>query len=197
MRFSDDRRLFDDLRTTRCLRAETGSCLAPCDGLSSRAAYFSQLAAARELLDGKNVALVAELHQRLRTYAANQQYEQAARLKNLWKPLDRLSRRMQAAREPGVQNGVYSVRAQRRRVWMLIAGGVVQGSVAEPLSNRRRHEFVELLDRYSGGADPISTQHSRVAAQIVSLWFRQHPGERERVTSIQAARDFFACAKPK
>lgn len=192
MAFADDRWLFADVRANRCLRAETGSCLAPCDGLCSRADYYSQLRLARALLDGTNLELVDALKQKMAEYATQQQYEQAARLHDLWKPLENLAARLKSAREPGIENGVYCVRAHRKRIWMLIAGGIVHGSVCEPLSGRRCRQFIELIDRYAGRQAAELQKHNRLASQTVNLWFRQHPTERDKVLPLEEARELFA-----
>ncbi len=191
MVFQDERLLFDQSLHNPCLRAETQSCLAPCGGTCSKEKYFAQLQAARELLDGKSDAVLVALEKRIAEAAEARRYELAARLHDTRQSLEYLQQRLQAVRKPSYQNGVYQIRMQRRRVWFLLSGSVVEASVAEPLSAKRVRRFLELVDQHSSCRVRKSTQRNRLASQIVNLWFRQHPEEMERVMTYDVARRFF------
>jgi excinuclease ABC subunit C len=192
--FTDDCWLFPLVRDSACLRAGTGSCLAPCDGSCPRDRYFLQLRTAREFLDGKSKQVLLDLNKQMGAAAADRHFEQASRLRDRGQSLADLQQRLQATRKPGIENGVYQIRVQGRRAWMLLAGGEVRGSVAEPLSRIRRKRFLELLDGLLDGEahhEVAPERSSRLAAQTVALWFRQHPNELEKIVPVSAARENF------
>lgn len=191
MAFVDERLLFPEHLHTPCLRAETGSCLAPCAGTCSHDRYFAQLQQARDLLNGKSDEPLIVLEKRIAEAAQAQRFEQAANLRDLWQPLVQLQKRLQAAREPCFQNGVYQIRIGRRKVWFLLAGSVVEGCVAEPLSQKRIRRFLDQINQQSAVRVRQSNQRNRLASQIVNLWFRTNPDEIDRVSTFTQARHYF------
>lgn len=69
-------------RSRPCLQYQIRRCTAPCVGLISEDQYARDVEAAVEFLDGKNQKVIDSFVQRMEAASANQQYEQAARLRD-------------------------------------------------------------------------------------------------------------------
>ncbi len=70
-------------RSRPCLQYQIGRCLAPCVGLVAADAYADAVRRAEWFLDGKSRELTDELTAAMETASAAQDYEQAARLRDL------------------------------------------------------------------------------------------------------------------
>jgi|GEM_PF-1646757 len=68
-------------RGTRCAYADMGRCDAPCDGTVPLAAYVARCRAAWRLACGDRDPWQTEAEQRMRQAASNQQFEEAARIR--------------------------------------------------------------------------------------------------------------------
>lgn len=67
---------------TRCLEYHLGRCLAPCEGLVSRAEYAEIVERVRLVLEGKDCEVVRQLEQRMQEAAERLEFERAARLRD-------------------------------------------------------------------------------------------------------------------
>jgi excinuclease ABC subunit C len=74
--------IFFSNRSRPCLQYQIKRCTAPCVGLISEQQYANDIAAAIDFLDGRNRNVVAAFVARMEAAAANQDYEQAARLRD-------------------------------------------------------------------------------------------------------------------
>ena len=69
-------------RTRPCLQAQIGRCTAPCVGAISPEEYQRDVAMAIKFLEGKNTEIIASLVERMAAASNQQQYEQAAVLRD-------------------------------------------------------------------------------------------------------------------
>jgi excinuclease ABC subunit C len=191
MRFADQRQLFPlDLRV-QCLRGETGSCLGPCAGQCTFTEYAAQLRAARALVDGRDLGPLFRLEAELADAAENQQYERAVRLRDTLERLQYLCDQLAILRAPPLpEEFIYPLQLNQRPVWYLIASCRVVAVAPVPATSddaqRCAHLFAQILEHNS--AKPTDTD--RPAAQIVSSWFRTHPGELQSIIPVADVRKF-------
>lgn len=124
MLFADQLSLFDVDRAPRCPRHELGTCPAPCAGVCTRKAYFRNVAAAREFLEGDDVRLLDRLEQRMRRAAHQQEYVRAANWRDIWLPLAWLHEELDRFREARRNYSfVYPLRNAGRNYWLLVDRG--------------------------------------------------------------------------
>ncbi len=78
--FDDQLEVFGEGRTPLCMRAELGTCLAPCCGGTSSKDYQRGVVAARSFLEGRSRAPLAELESRIQGAVDRLDFEYAARV---------------------------------------------------------------------------------------------------------------------
>ncbi|MFP3948436.1 MAG: nuclease, partial [Longimicrobiales bacterium] len=82
IRFGDQLEMFGSGPPPRCLRTDTGSCLAPCAGRCTEAEYAERVDVARRFLEGRSREPLRRLEERMRDAAARYDYEYAALLRD-------------------------------------------------------------------------------------------------------------------
>ena len=82
MFFDDQLEVFAEGRTPLCMRAELGTCLAPCCGRVSSEAYQQKVLTAQRFLEGRNRAPLTALESRLQDAVARLDFEYAARIRD-------------------------------------------------------------------------------------------------------------------
>jgi len=138
-------------RKTPCLLYQMGRCVAPCvDGLTTKAEYSELVAESMLLLKGKRGDLIKRLEQRMMAAADVENYEEAARLRDL----------VQEIRQTLEKQTVVDRRLGDRDVWGVFMEGdrgslcvlpVREGSVKEPAHLRfdgARGALPELLSAW-------------------------------------------------
>ncbi len=83
-------------RTRPCLDYELGLCSGPCAGLISAADYRADVENARLFLEGRTAELIKALRRRMETAAAGEQFEEAARLRDLIRTVEDIRDRPRA-----------------------------------------------------------------------------------------------------
>jgi excinuclease ABC subunit C len=105
----------DEESCKRCLKRIMKDCSAPCRGNISEEEYGKLLNSALEVLNGHISDLEEELETKMRSFAAEQKFEQAARyreiLQNLRAVFSRKNRSFENPELPGVPTGISAVRA--------------------------------------------------------------------------------------
>ena len=191
MVFADQPELFPEDRAPRCLRHELGSCLAPCVGACSRAAYQVKVRAAKAFLDGYDRTVLNELTKRMRMASNELRFEQAVAIRDRYVPLAWLDERLtflRTAREQG--SYVYPLACEGGRVtWYLIHGGEVQAALREPRTPEARAAAAEMM-RGVFAADagrPELTYKTVDSVLLVHAWFRKNATERPKLVSANVA----------
>jgi excinuclease ABC subunit C len=172
-------------RAPSCIRAELGTCLAPCCGSPSARAYRERVSAATRFLEGRGTAPLDELREKMSEAAARHDFEYAALVRDRLDRLRLFQEELTAFRgEVDALTFVYRVPGHRGddRVH-LIRGGRLRATLPHPKTARARRSVSERIDEVFGtfeaGPAGLSAQQ---AAEIflVARWFRLRPAEFER-----------------
>jgi excinuclease ABC subunit C len=184
LHFGDQLELLRGDRTPLCLRAELGSCLAPCAGGCSASEYRERVARARAFLEGRGKEPFLALENAMRDAAARHDYEyasvlrdRAARLRNLQEELVAFRGRVESLsfvyRPMGYDGArtLYLIRKGRIRTTLPAPRGRRQKlRVARAIASAWERSLVEPELRELRPDD---------AAEIflVARWFRRNPEE--------------------
>jgi len=185
--FQDQLEIFREGRVPRCLRADLGSCLAPCCGRVTSADYLAAVETGRRFLEGRARRPLEELEERMRQAAARHDFEYAALLRDRLERLRGFRDQLVAFRGR-VENLTFVYRVPGFRGddrLYLIRKGRIQRSMVHPKSRRERHAVARAVDQVFGeGDDGPAALSPEEAAEIllVARWFRLHPEELERTT---------------
>jgi excinuclease ABC subunit C len=187
MSWSDQLSLFDAPRTPGCIRAELGTCLAPCCGLTDARTYLDRVREARRFLEGRSDTPLPLLGQRMREAAARLDFEYAARLRDRQDRLSRLRDELAAFRgEVDALSFVYRVHGfEGEDRLYLIRGGRVRDVLAAPRTRTERSAAAERVRSVFSERDPGLTGLSATGAAeilLVSAWFRGRPDELARTS---------------
>ena len=186
--FGDQMEMFGGGRVPHCMRADLGTCLAPCCGRPSAAAYRAAVDLARRFLEGRADAPLADLERRMGEAAARMDFEYAALLR------DRLERLRHFRDELVAFRGrvqdltfVYRVPGYRGddRLY-LIRRGRIRRELPYPKGKRARAAVARIVEEVYGETDRgPSGLEPQDAAEIllVARWFRLRPNERKRTLS--------------
>ncbi len=174
-------------RAPACIRAELGTCLAPCCGSPSARAYRDRVTAATRFLEGRGTVPLDELRERMSEAAARRDFEYAALVRDRLERLRLFQQELTAFRgEIDDLTFIYRVPGHRGddRVH-LIRGGRLRATLPHPKTARARRSVSGRIDEVFGafeaGPAGLSAQE---AAEIflVARWFRLRPAELERTT---------------
>lgn len=190
--FEDQVEMFPGSRTPLCLRAETGSCLAPCAGRCTVARYDERVRTARAFLETRNRAPLETLSEGLRQASERLDFEYAARLRDrmttlqgLWDHLSGFRGRIENL------NLVYPVSgfAGDDRVY-LIRRGRLHGEMPWPRSDearRRANRVVAKAFRPALADRDFSLEGAAAAEVLLTVtWFNKRPKERKRAVKPRA-----------
>lgn len=117
-------------RKRPCLYHQIGQCSAPCQGLITKSDYLALVEGAMLFLEGKGRLLVAEFKHRMAVAAAEMQYEEAARWRDLLHSIQVTVEKQKVVLQGGDSDLVgYHRQGNRLELAILfIRGGVLSGS---------------------------------------------------------------------
>jgi len=84
-----------------CIEYQMGRCVGPCAGLASKEEYEELIGEAILLLDGRNKALAKRLEARMKVAADALRYEQAARVRDSMRLIEKMAEKQAAHAAPG------------------------------------------------------------------------------------------------
>jgi len=184
--FADQLEIFASERTPHCIRADTGTCLAPCAGRCTASEYNSRLEIARAFLETRNRAPLETLVDLLKRATERLDFGYAARLRDRMETLEKLWDHLSGCRgQVAHLNLVYAVPGfgGDDRLY-LIRRGRLWGEIPWPrtYAARRRARatvtdaFRPILDDRDASLDADS------AAEVLMTvsWLNKRPGERRR-----------------
>lgn len=184
--FGDQMELFDGARTPLCMRADTGTCPAPCAGRGSRADYDRRVAAARAFLEARSRRPVEELARSMEGASARLEFEYAARLRDRLARLRRLRRRLAAYQgHLHAMNLVYPVDGYGGddRLY-LIRRGRLHSEWPAPETDAARRRLAGVVGRTfrPAAGDQRAALSATAAAEVLlaAAWFARRPEERRR-----------------
>ncbi len=182
--FSDQLQLFDIERRPGCIRYEIQTCLGPCIEGCSRTAYESQIREARRFLEGSDARCVDILEEQMLAAVKRQHFEQAARLREDWRAVAWLSRRvadLAVARHEFTF--VYPVDGvEGKNIWYLIRRGAIEGSITAPRTPLQRQRAQRMIVGWLAAENTVGSRFSErpETLALVTSWFRNHRAELKR-----------------
>lgn len=180
--FGDQLELWSGRRTPLCMRADLGTCLAPCCGRTTTVEYGERVEAARRFLEGRGRKPLEILEARMADAARRMEFEYAALLRDRIESLERLQDHLVAFRgRVRDLSFVYRVPGFRGgdRVY-LIRHGRVRGELGHPKGRQERRRVARRVEEvFSGREPPPPSLDADAAAEIllVAGWFRRRPEE--------------------
>lgn len=118
-------------RSRPCLQHQIKRCTAPCVGLISEADYADDVGAALLFLEGRNQAVIDKMVDRMERASEQQDYEQAARFRDMIVKLKRVEAEQLMSRHEGRDLDVVGLASDGRlncATILFIRNGAVQGS---------------------------------------------------------------------
>lgn len=187
MFFADQGDLFGGRTASRCIRAEVGTCLAPCSGLTTASAYRSAVELALAFLEGRSEEPMDRLRSQMRSASERLQFEYASLLRDRMAELESLRERVVAFRG-GVESlsFVYDVPGYDgdHRLY-LIRKGRIRAQLPKPRTARQRSSVARQIERHFSAPDSGPYGLSAEEASeilLIARWFRLRSEERERTT---------------
>ena len=188
--FNNQQTLFANPLTAKCIRYELGTCPGPCAGNCSSRDYNSRVDRAIEFVYGRNGSILKELDCRMQAAAKGQSYEKAAVLRDHLDNLSWLDRRMKALRTAKKTfNGILPIKAHKRRTaWLVLKGGRLIGSAAEPNTPNRALTTIKRLSEISFQTDQLPANIMEMNLQLIMIsWFRKYPAMRKSLVPFSDA----------
>ncbi|MYA63490.1 MAG: nuclease [Gemmatimonadetes bacterium] len=184
--FGDQLEIFSGGRVPRCIRADTGTCLAPCAGRCTTAEYDRRLRLVRSFLEARSRAPLAELADSVKQAADDLRFEYAATIRDRMETLEKLWSHLSGFRgQVENLNLVYPVSGYEGddRIY-LIRRGRPCTDLPWPKSDRARRRANEVVEEVFQPvpADRDGRLEADAAAEVLLTvsWFNRHPRERER-----------------
>ena len=184
--FGDQLEIFSGGRPPRCMRGETGSCLAPCAGRCLTEDYGRQVESASSFLEGRGDAPLEQLETRMREAAARLDFEYALRLKARKDRLEKLRDHLAGFRgQVDNLSFLYRVPGFRGNDRLyLIHRGRIRADLPLPKSDTERKRIrAEVRQAYStlpGRGDVEMDADTAAEVLLVTAWFNRRPDERKR-----------------
>ena len=175
--FNNQTQLFANPTSAKCIRYELGSCPAPCAARCSRSAYQERVDQAVRFVEGQDFSVLQQLETDMQSAAAACAFERAAALRDHLSNLTWLTRRLKALRNAQLKfNGILPIEARMKRTaWLILKGGRLVGSAAEPHTPERAVAAAEYLQRKSSEANQLPTNIMEMNLQMILIsWFRKH-----------------------
>jgi len=188
MFFDDQLEVFGDGRTPLCMRAELGTCLAPCCGGVSSEAYRRQVVTARRFLEGRTREPLAVLEGHIRDAVARLDFEYAARVRDRIERLQAFQKHLAAFRGR-IESLTFLYRVPGfggdSRLY-LIRRGRLRGEFPYPTTANERREIdqaVESVYRAPEQGPASLAPHDAAEILLLARWFELRPKELKRTAT--------------
>jgi len=180
--FDDQLEVFGEGRTPLCMRAELGTCLAPCCGGTSSEAYRRQVVIARRFLEGRTRAPLVVLERQIQGAVARLDFEYAARVRDRIKRLQDFQEHLAAFRGR-IESLTFLYRVSGfggdSRLY-LIRRGRIRGEFPYPTTANERREIDEAVESVYRAPEqgPASlAPHDAAEILLLARWFELRPKE--------------------
>ncbi len=183
--FDDQLEFFEGGRVPLCMRADLGSCLAPCCGRTSSEEYARRVQVARRFLEGKSREPLRILEEKMRDASTRLDFEYASLLRDRLERLERFQEQLVAFRGQ-VEGLSFVYRApgfQGADRLYLIRRGRIRRELAHPKGTKARIRATKAVNEvYSGAERGPAALEPQDAAEVllVAQWFRLRPKEMKR-----------------
>lgn len=186
--FDDQPELFSGSRTPLCIRAEVGSCLAPCAGGVSSKEYLKNVRLALSFLEGRSAAPLHTVDGQMNDAVMKLDFEYAALLRDRRDRFERFQSELTAFRGRVEDlSFVYRVpgfKGDDRSY--LIRRGRVRAEFTHPTTARSKRRVARLVEGVFDGVErgPAALEPNEAAEiLLVARWFRLQPRELKRTLS--------------
>jgi excinuclease ABC subunit C len=182
--FADQLDLWSPDRTPGCLRADLGTCLAPCCGRADAASYRERVRQARDFLDGSGVEPVRRVDEAMREAARRLDFEYAAILRDRGDRLRRFREELLAFRgQVESLSFVYAVPGFEgdHRLY-LIRRGTIRDEIPAPTTDVQRAAVAARVRQVFQQGDPGPAglkAHEAAEILLVARWFRLRAEQRD------------------
>ncbi len=191
MAFADQREMFPEDRSPKCLRFELGTCRGPCAGHCTRAEYAATARAAKAFLDGRDRRLLGDLRKAMDAAAAALEFERATALRDRLASLEWLDDRLSLLRRARDKNSFVYPLAGPDGVerWYLIHRGQVQAVVSSPATDDDRRQLATTIRETFADTPAAALMCAKTVDSVllVSAWFRKYADDKARLLSGAAA----------
>ena len=191
MIFPEQGDLFHQERPAGCLRAEIGTCLAPCTGRCAKRTYMATVRAARGFMAGENLAPLQTIENAMNAAAQTQQFERAAALRDKLASLTWLTDRLERLRQARTRMSfVYPVAGNDGvTLWYVIHSARVVRILAAPRDAAGATLASQALrEIYQKHCAALLASHEHVDGMaLVMAWFRKHPKELKKTLTVEEA----------
>jgi excinuclease ABC subunit C len=175
-----------------CLRADLGTCLAPCAGGCTKTDYRGEIEKAAAFLDG-NPQTDLQLQQDMQRAAQERNYEKAARLRDrlgAFQKLDSYLRRFHDWNSRA--SFLYSIRSafDDCEWWLtIIRGVIIDATICSARAEDRQKVVAEFAARIRQLGEPrvaaeITGPDEFESSRILFRWFRRRPEEQKHCRSL-------------
>ncbi len=191
--FNNQRQLFGNPVTAKCIRYELGSCPAPCAGHCSRSDYRKLVDRAVCFLQGTDIAILDAIQQQMQAAAASQNFERAAVLRDHLENLNWLHRRLDGLRKAQqLFNGVLPIAGRKRNtIWLILQSGRLLGSALRPDDPQRASKAIDWLSQTARTQPQLPSNILEMNLQLIIIsWFRKNPRQKQELIPFDAAIDF-------
>jgi excinuclease ABC subunit C len=188
--FNDQQFLFANPSTAKCIRYELKTCTAPCAGMCSRWSYQQQVNQANRFLEGQDKETIPLLQSEMSRAAVECRFERAAALRDHLANLKWLERRLNSIRSAQrLINGILPINGRnRRKIWLILQGGKVIGSVPEPIRPERTFTAIESFSRAAATPFHLPENILDMHLQLLIIsWFRKFPQIKRNLISFEEA----------
>ena len=187
MHFADQLDFFGPDRTPLCIRAELGSCMAPCAGRVEARDYRKRVAEACRFLEGRTRSPLRRLQDTMTDAAARLDFEFAGVVRDRIDRLRRLQDELTAFR-----GEIESLRFVYRTAGHdgddrlhLVRAGRVRDSLPVPSTDAQWRRTAKRVRAVFDEVDPGPgglTAHEAAEILLVARWFRLNPDELKRTS---------------
>jgi excinuclease ABC subunit C len=188
MSFDDQLEVFGEERTPLCMRAELGTCLAPCSAGVSGEVYGQKVATAQRFLEGRTREPLHALESRMQDAVTRLDFEYAAQIRDRIARLNDFQDHLSAFRGR-IESLTFLYRvpgfAGDSRLY-LIRRGRLRREFPYPTSESERREIDEAVESvYRAPEQGPASLNAHEAAEIllVARWFELRPNELKRTAT--------------
>ena len=191
--YNNQLQLFDAPMSPKCIRHELGSCPAPCAGLCSHDDYQQHIDRVMNFLNLKDISVLDDLRVKMEAAGKSMHFERAAILRDQLRLLSWLVLRLTALEEAREKlNGILAMKSfGRQKLWLVLRGGRLVGSAAEPRSAARARTALKKLEAIASQTDvpPSNLMEMNFQLMIIS-WFRRDKELPKQLRSFEQACAF-------
>ncbi len=169
-------------RSRPCIEYQIKRCLGPCCLPVDRAEYENHLHAAQMLLEGRNLEVLKELRERMRGHAERMEFEEAARLRDQVRAIEKTVERQTVLHHWGIDQDVFGLYREGgfiEAIVLMVRGGKLtntQGWSFHDLEFADEDILADLLTQFYSGARiapdevivPVALEDADVRAELLT-----------------------------